>query len=171
MQEPAERIVEKPVWPWHPIAVGGLVVSVALAVAVVALVSVRQSDAFATLALALAALSFVIQIMVFVVQTNIANAQAVRAERLSSEMLSLVQELRVRTTSTQDLIQDQLGSVLQNFMSRVPGAMSNRGSGLVLHESGRPSAGSARLDRLTSRRCDVWRWSRLRLRSTRYTDG
>jgi hypothetical protein len=84
-------------------------------------VGVKSVDILATVALALAILAFVVQLIVYVVQTTSSERQLADARTLHSEMMTVLTQLQERSIGTQqsiDLIREQ---VIEDLRAKAKG--------------------------------------------------
>jgi len=79
----------------------------------------EQDDPLATLALVLAILAFVVQIMVYVFQTNASNAALRRAEQVNIETQGFLREIRVSSRKTLEAQDKQFERLLGFVMELV----------------------------------------------------
>jgi hypothetical protein len=95
----------------------GVVASVATVVAVVSVAalavvaSLKNADLLATVALTLALLSFVLQILIFIVQTSATNSQLVQSQHIYGETSALLSRIQAQVEgarSTVDRMSDRL---------------------------------------------------------------
>jgi len=80
--------------------------------------SVKDVDTLSTVALALAIIAFVAQLMVFVVQTQAANAQELRSQQLYANMLGLLSQIREKTEGTQTTLTKMNSQMLEHIMGK-----------------------------------------------------
>lgn len=93
------------------VAVVSALVAMGSLAALSIVVSVKDVDILSTVALALAILAFVVQIIVYVVQSASASQQLADARYLHGEMMSVLAELQTRSAGTQrsiESLQDQM---------------------------------------------------------------
>ncbi|HVF06107.1 MAG TPA: hypothetical protein VNA20_14795 [Frankiaceae bacterium] len=84
----------------------------------IVVVSVKDIDTLATVALALALISFTAQLLVFVVQTRSANEQELRSQNLYAELLGLLAQIRERTEGTQTTITAMNSQLLEHVLGK-----------------------------------------------------
>lgn len=90
-----------------------LLIAIGAIGALVLVVTSRDANALATIALALAIIAFVIQIMVFVAQVFASNQQATRNEEVYARMRGLLEGLRGTTQGTQETLNTYIGELIQ----------------------------------------------------------
>jgi hypothetical protein len=81
----------------------GVAVIALAALAVVA--SIKNANTLSTVALSLALMSFVLQILIFVVQTYAINNQMLDAQRLYGEMRDALADIKARAEGTQSVVE------------------------------------------------------------------
>jgi hypothetical protein len=86
------------------IAITSLMVTLASLATLVTVVSVKDVDTLSTVALVLAVLAFVVQLIVFVVQSAAANEQLRSAQELHAAMMSTLAQIQERTQGTQQSV-------------------------------------------------------------------
>lgn len=113
---------------WRAAAVAAVVISVGLAGALVAQTSLAegadstQADGLTTLALVLAVLAFLVQIFVYVFQTNASNAAVQRSDALTRRTQALLDEIRATSRSTERVLAAQFDRLLDYVVAdRRPG--------------------------------------------------
>lgn len=79
-------------------------------------VPVKDVDTLSTIALALAILAFVIQIIIFVVQSWTSGQQMLQSEAINSDTRSLLTELRESAKSTNQLLANQYDKILERLL-------------------------------------------------------
>jgi hypothetical protein len=101
------------------LAVSASVFGVCCLAVLAVVTAVEGKDGLSTIALALAVLAFVIQIMVFIVQSQSTSQQMVRSEQLNTDTRALLVEMRTSARSTESMVRGQFGQVLRAFMDAV----------------------------------------------------
>lgn len=101
---------------WRTLGLASFVVAVVAMITATVVVGLKGADALASIALALSILSFVVQIILFVLQANTSNQQLFQSQALNSETQKLLEEVRVRATSTQDLLSGQFNTLLEHAL-------------------------------------------------------
>ena len=104
---------------WRVLAFASLIVAVVAVTTATIVLGLNDVDALASIALSLAILSFVIQLILFVLQANTSNQQLLQSQQLNSETQKLLEEVRVRATSTQDLLSGQFNTLLEHALGGV----------------------------------------------------
>jgi hypothetical protein len=110
------------------VAVAVAAVSTA-ALAVVA--SQHGASALATVVLALALMSFVIQILVFLLQLAESNRQAVRDQELYGRMLGVLAQIEEHTAGTQEVLSGHFATVLEAALGKALPQAARAESGSV----------------------------------------
>jgi hypothetical protein len=103
---------------WRAISVACLVVAVALLGALVAQTSLWHSsrgakiDPLTTLALVLAILAFLVQIFVYIFQTNASNSALLRSEEVNADTRRLLTQIQASSQATQRVLFTQFDRLL-----------------------------------------------------------
>ncbi|MEU3456730.1 hypothetical protein ABZ671_24475 [Micromonospora sp. NPDC006766] len=103
-------------------------------------VPVKDVDTLSTIALALAILAFVIQIIIFVVQSWTSGQQMLQSEAINSDTRSLLTELRESAKSTNQLLANQYDKILERLLLTTERAVNETAT-----------TGAVNLDELRSR--------------------
>jgi hypothetical protein len=106
---------------FRTLAVGSLLLGIGSLTTLIIVVSVEGKDALSTVALALAILAFVIQIVVYIVQAADTSSQSRRAQELHAELLSILSELRERTSGTQRSVDSMNVRLLEAVIGKAQG--------------------------------------------------
>lgn len=86
---------------YRGVAVAGLITGLASLVTLVIVVYLKDIDALSTVALALAILAFVVQLMVYILQTSQTTEQARQAGDLHARSMAILSQIQERTQGTQ----------------------------------------------------------------------
>jgi uncharacterized membrane protein len=126
---------------WRGITVAAVIGSIALAGALVASTTLDsgsdqgKADPLTTLALVLAILAFVVQIFVYVFQTNASNAALQRSEEVNSNTQQLLTEITSTSRATQRVLFTQFDRLLDFVVGKKPaGPPEDHDAGGVVEE-------------------------------------
>lgn len=101
------------------IVAGASVVVAIVAVSALAVVaSIENASALATVALALALLSFVLQVLMFIVQSYATSSQMLEAQKIYSQMADALAEIKTRTESTQTTVEKVSDKLLEAILEK-----------------------------------------------------
>ncbi len=103
------------------VAVASIVVALASLAALAVVASVKSADTLATVALGLAVIAFVVQLIVFIVQSQVASQQDLRAQEVYGSMMGVLAELRERTQGTQTAITSINERLLEHVLGKAIG--------------------------------------------------
>lgn len=106
--------------PWRRAGLAGVVFGIASAASLVVVASIREADVLATVALTLAVLAFVVQIIVFLVQSSTSSQQMLRGEALYSDTKGLLREVQATAAATQAMLIGQFDTVLRHALRDLP---------------------------------------------------
>jgi hypothetical protein len=86
--------------PLRGLAIASVALALACLAALAVIASIKKAETLATVALALAVVTFVAQLIVFVVQASAANSQMLQARALHTQLLKLLGEMGERQKGT-----------------------------------------------------------------------
>jgi hypothetical protein len=99
------------------VAVGSAVVAVSSVATLAVVLATRNTDALVSTALALAILSFLVQVIFYVVQVSNANAQVRASEGINLRAQDALTEIVIRTSNVENAIGGQMGRAWDWFLS------------------------------------------------------
>jgi hypothetical protein len=106
---------------WRTVALAAAVASTAAVASLIVVATVQEAGALSTVALSLAIVSFVIQVLVFMVDSTARSEQTQRSEALYTETEGLLREVRATAQATQDFLATQFATVLRHALRELPG--------------------------------------------------
>jgi hypothetical protein len=107
------------VLPWPVVGAASLILAVTSLAALAVVAAVRGADALSTVALSLAILAFVIQIVVFIVQTAASHDQSVRSEQIYAETLRLLATIEAKAAGTEATLAQMQNRLLDSILPKV----------------------------------------------------
>jgi hypothetical protein len=113
---------------WRTIAFGAGIVAVASLIALSVISTQKNVEALTAVALALAILSFLMQIVFYIVQTQNAASQLRASEQTNIRTQGVLTEIGQRTESVETALGGQMEKMLDWFLSRVPDAAREAGA-------------------------------------------
>lgn len=108
---------------WRLVAGASVVIAVSLVGAVVAQVSFSDTspaDPLTTLTLVLAVLAFLVQIFVFVFQSNSSNGAVIRSEELNAQTRGVLSKIEATSSATQKVLFSQFDRLLDYVVDGKP---------------------------------------------------
>lgn len=98
--------------PWRWVAITSIVINLALLVGLISTIAVPNTQALSTVALTVAILAFLVQMIVFFLQSWMSNQQMLRAEQLHSDSQQLLTRVQASSDQSLHVLEDQLRPLL-----------------------------------------------------------
>lgn len=104
--------------PMSTLAIGGILISITCLASLVIVVSIKKVDELSTVALALAILAFVVQLIVFIVQTASASEQSLQAQQLNASTIQILTQLQERMQGTEQSLERMNSELLSAALGK-----------------------------------------------------
>jgi hypothetical protein len=109
------------------VAAGGAILGVGCLATLAVVTAAEGDDALSTIALSLAVLAFIVQLLVFVAQSQATSQQMLRSEQLNTQTQALLSEMQTTARGTETMVREQFGQLLRAFMDAAKTAETGKG--------------------------------------------
>ena len=120
--------------PLKAVAVGSILLTLTSLVLLVIIVSIKDVDLLSTVALGLAILAFVVQLIVYIVQTAAANQQLLQSQQLHGATLRILAEIEEKSAGTQATVRTISERLLAHVLGKAIPEASAQGLTVESHE-------------------------------------
>lgn len=103
---------------WRATAWTAISVAIVATASLAVVASINDTDALSTVALALAILAFVVQILVFLGQTQAQTQQSIRSEQLYANTVELLADIRASSEASQEALREQKDVLLPALLNK-----------------------------------------------------